>query len=96
MNRRRQKYFTKEFFEKNFPGLKTYPKDGYPDNGSGIFSAKLSVEQWLDLNNASRAHMNYVEGVTLAVLSILASGLASPRLAVVCGIAYIIGRQLCT
>lgn len=33
---------------------------GYPDSGSGFYSRNLSYEQWYELNNGQRAHMNYV------------------------------------
>ena len=32
----------------------------YPDMGSGRYSAKLTMDQWTDFNNAQRAHQNYV------------------------------------
>ena len=64
--------------------------------GSGIFSQKLTLDQYLAFNNAQRAHHNYLEGLTMAVLLVLVSGLFYVRFTVIMGIAYIIGRELYT
>lgn len=97
----RKKLFTKAFFEKNFPEIASQDlkshigvNGGYPDAGSGKFSQKLSVPEWLQLNNAIRVHYNYLEGLVPIVISMLISGLYFKRLTFVMGIAYIVGRQL--
>jgi uncharacterized membrane protein YecN with MAPEG domain len=95
----RKELFTKEFFEKNFPELKgakgyTGSNGGYPDMGSGQFSNKLPLDQWLKLNNTIRPHYNYIEGLAPIMLFILVSGLYYTRFTLVMGILYIVGRQL--
>lgn len=66
----------------------------YPDMGSGRFSSKLTDDQWKIFNYYMRAHYNYVEGVTAAVVFQLFSGLFFPRTAALLGVAYLVGRQL--
>jgi hypothetical protein len=67
---------------------------GYPDMGNGRYAAKLSDEDWVTFNNYQRAHYNYIEGIAVIVILTLMAGIWYPRLAVITGIAYIIGRQL--
>ena len=79
----RKKYFTKEFFENNFPELKgQYPLGAYPDSGCGRYSSKLSLPAWVELNSAFRVHQNYVEGLVPIVASLLIAGLFQPKLTV--------------
>lgn len=96
----RKKHFTKEFFEKNFPEeLKNKEIDlkaGYPDVGSGLYSHKLSHAAWKDINNAQRAHFNFLETFAPIALFMLISGLVYTRLTVILQIAYVIGRFLYT
>lgn len=82
------------FFEKHFPELakNKIPQGGYPDMGSGKFAEKLSVSEWMEFNNAQRAHYNYVEGVASILTFLLISGLFFPRLTVLLGAVYIVGR----
>eukprot|EP01065_Artemidia_motanka_P048421 TRINITY_DN7790_c0_g1_i1.p1 TRINITY_DN7790_c0_g1~~TRINITY_DN7790_c0_g1_i1.p1 ORF type:complete len:175 (+),score=41.08 TRINITY_DN7790_c0_g1_i1:72-596(+) len=89
----RGRYFTKAFFEKNFPELKgTIPDSGYPDCGSGRYSQKLSHAEWEGFNNAQRVHVNFVENVTTYVVLTLATGLFHTGWALKCSAAIIVGR----
>jgi len=92
------KIFTDEFFAKHFsdqyPNSQYYPKNGYPDTGSGKFSEKISFQDWIEFNNAQRIHMNYLEGLTLIILLELVLGLVYPRLTIALGIVYLIGREV--
>lgn len=90
----RRKYFTKEFFEKNFPELKPHPAGGYPDTGSGRFADKLPMDQWIAFNNAQRAHLNFLEQLPIVVTFLLIAGIVYTKTAVACGAVYIIGRLL--
>ena len=67
---------------------------GYPDNGGGRFSDKLSDDEWLEVANSQRAHYNYVEQLPIALSLLCIGGLVYPRAAVVGGGAYIVGRVL--
>jgi hypothetical protein len=58
--------FNKDFYEKHFPQYKQLsdvmkPDAGYPDDGQGRLSDKLSDPDWFKLNNYRRAHYNYIE-----------------------------------
>ncbi|KAL7746227.1 Microsomal glutathione S-transferase 3 [Sorochytrium milnesiophthora] len=66
----------------------------YPDMGSGRYAAKLTDQQWLQFNNAQRAHYNYVEGFGPAVALLLLGGLFFPKENAAIGAVYIVGRQL--
>jgi uncharacterized membrane protein YecN with MAPEG domain len=94
----REKFFTKEFFEKNFPEeLKKNEidlKHGYPDVGSGFYAQKLPHDQWKEINNLQRVHMNFLETITPAVVTMLISGLVYTRITIILQVAYIIGRIL--
>jgi len=90
----RKKVYSKEFFAKQFPDIKNPPNNGYPDMGSGWFSRKLTYNDWLLINNAQRAHYNYLEGLTFAVVSELVAGLFYHKYALYLGLAYIVGRFL--
>jgi len=94
VSRARRKFFSKNFFEENFPELKPVPLGGYPDMGCGRFSDKLSLQEWTEFNNAQRCHQNYVEGVSQAISLVLLSGLFFPRISTLFGIIYLIGRFL--
>jgi hypothetical protein len=43
---------------------------GHPDNGLGRLSEKLDFITWIKLQNAQRAHLNYLEGLTTAVTNV--------------------------
>jgi hypothetical protein len=69
----RRKFFTKEFYETNFPQYKQLikvmkPDGGYPDDGQGRLAAKLTDEQWFTFNNYRRAHMNYLEVILITFI----------------------------
>ncbi len=91
----RRSLFDKPFFEKNFPELKdNIPDSGYPDNGSGVFSHKLPLDKWMLFNCAQRCHMNYLEGIIPILAFLLVSGLVYTRLAFICGMVYLMGREM--
>jgi len=93
IGRLRKEFFNQAFMEKNFPGIKG-ASAGYPDMGQGRFSDKLTDDQWMQFNNAQRAHQNYVEGLPAIIAAILIAGITFPRLTFLCGVAYIVGRFL--
>jgi len=90
----RAKYFTKEFFETKFNMKDRYPDSGYPDMGNGRYAAKLTDEQWVDFNNAQRAHGNYVEAITPVMSTTLLCGLFYVRFAALCGFVHVLGRLM--
>jgi len=90
----RKVIFSKEFYEKHFPQLVKLDQAewGYPDNGGGPLTAKLSLEDWMTFANAQRAHYNYIEGMGTIIVFMLVSGLFFVKFTVACGAAYIVGR----
>ncbi len=62
--------------------------------GCGRYAAKLSDENWLYFNNAQRAHYNFVEGVALYLILILAAGIYYPIYASILGAVIFVGRLL--
>jgi len=90
----RQRIFTRSFFSTHFPSIKPEPEMGYPDNGGGRFSDRLSDSDWLEVANAQRAHYNYVEQLPISLSLLTISGLVYPRVAVIGGAVYIVGRAL--
>lgn len=99
--KKRMKYFNKKFMEENFQeahkavgGDLPLPKGGYPDQGNGRYSDKLTYEQWFDFNNAQRVHQNYTENIGVVVPATLIAGLAFPQTAAIAGGAHILGRFL--
>ena len=101
---RRKKTFTPEFLEKNFreeheaafaggsEKQKAISKEGYPDTGSGRYSAKLGYKEWFEFNVGQRIHYHYLESVTSVICWLLIAGLLYPWVAVAFGGAYIVGR----
>jgi len=96
ITRARDRLFSKEFFDKQFPHLKPHPQHGYPDMGQGRFADKLSDSDWIEFNNYQRSHYNFVEGVVPALTALLVSGLSYPRFATAGGLVYIVGRAMYT
>ena len=65
-----------------------------PPGYTGRYAALLDYPKWLALNNAQRAHYNYVEGAPTALVELLLAGLWFPKFAASAGVVYIIGRQM--
>jgi hypothetical protein len=66
MLRIRLRLFNKDFYQKRYPQYKQLsdvmkPDAGYPDDGQGRLSEKLTDQEWFKLNNYRRAHYNYLE-----------------------------------
>ena len=58
-------------------------------------SKKLNyLRDWYNLNVLQRIHLNYVEGISLAQLSVLSAGLYEPKIAAKLGVLYIVGRGM--
>lgn len=82
----REAVFTEEFMKQNFGAEhKTatgfdIQKGGYPDMGSGLYSQRLAYKDWYTLNNAQRAHGNYVEMAPTTLVWVFISGLYFPIL----------------
>ncbi len=65
---------------------------GYPDMGNGRYAAELDYPQWVEFNNAQRAHYNMIE-ISAPVLSCLTlSGLFQPAIAAGLGFTFGVGR----
>jgi glutathione S-transferase len=71
---------------------KDIEKGGYPDMGSGRYSAKLNYEQWFRFNNAQRAHMNFIEFAPSTFVLLFIAGIYFPVASAAIGLAIIIAR----
>lgn len=69
-------------------------KGGHPDNGLGRLSDKLDFVSWVKLQNAQRAHGNYLETLTFSMAATLLGGVFYPRITAISGVIHIIGRQM--
>lgn len=67
---------------------------GYPDMGSGLYTQQLEYSQWVEINNAQRAHYNMVESSGPVLACMLAAGLRFPKVCGALGFLYAIGRLL--
>lgn len=96
-------YFkSKEFLEK--PAVKQLQEEhkrafgtsinsqGYPDAGNGRYSQLLEYDQWVQFNNAQRAHNNMIEGSAPVLAALLGTGLYFPITASILGFIYGTGR----
>mmetsp|Transcript_6084 Transcript_6084/g.6692 ORF Transcript_6084/g.6692 Transcript_6084/m.6692 type:complete len:178 (+) Transcript_6084:20-553(+) len=98
VGRARTKVFTEEFMNTHFHEThfththETIKKGGYPDMGNGRYSEKLSYKDWLHINNAQRAHYNFVEQITPTVVMLLIGGIIYPIPAAAFGWTYFVAR----
>eukprot|EP00008_Paramoeba_atlantica_P004074 CAMPEP_0201475150 /NCGR_PEP_ID=MMETSP0151_2-20130828/600_1 /ASSEMBLY_ACC=CAM_ASM_000257 /TAXON_ID=200890 /ORGANISM="Paramoeba atlantica, Strain 621/1 / CCAP 1560/9" /LENGTH=178 /DNA_ID=CAMNT_0047855165 /DNA_START=90 /DNA_END=626 /DNA_ORIENTATION=+ len=66
----------------------------HPDNGLGRLSANLPIADWFDLQNAQRAHLNYLETLPLTEAALAVSGYFYPKAAAILAGIHLIGRQV--
>ncbi|KAJ1497723.1 hypothetical protein HMI55_005333 [Coelomomyces lativittatus] len=64
------------------------------DNGSGRFSQKLELKQWIDFNNAQRVHLNYLEDLPTVFSMLIFSGTFHPVFTSAVAVLYVVGRQI--
>eukprot|EP00931_Biecheleriopsis_adriatica_P080759 TRINITY_DN54107_c0_g1_i1.p1 TRINITY_DN54107_c0_g1~~TRINITY_DN54107_c0_g1_i1.p1 ORF type:complete len:178 (+),score=39.11 TRINITY_DN54107_c0_g1_i1:59-592(+) len=101
----RKKFFTsKEFLAK--PAVKAMAEEhkkafqtemndlGYPDMGCGRYAQELEYAQWVEINNAQRAHYNMVESSGPVLACMLGAGLLYPKVCSALGFAYAAGRWM--
>ena len=69
-------------------------KGGHPENGLGRLSTKLDFVTWVKLQNAQRAHLNYLEGLPGFLANLLLAGLFFPKTASALGLVHLVGRDL--
>jgi hypothetical protein len=68
---KRKEIFSLSFMKKHFGDEhksatgQEIQEGGYPDNGEGRYSKKLSEEKWEELANAQRTFGNYSEWITI-------------------------------
>lgn len=82
---KRKKIFPVEFLRKEFGIVheaqlgEPIEAGGYPDTGNGFYSQKLSYKDWYEFNVLQRVHLNYLENMPVALMSLLCSGVYRPR-----------------
>jgi glutathione S-transferase len=84
----------KALFEehKKAVGSQRFAPDGYPDTGSGRYSATLDYSDWLAFNNAQRAHQNMLEGLSSVLALLVTAGAFHPVTASRLAAVYALGR----
>jgi len=98
----RKKLFNQEFMQKEFgeihkKELGTEPSfGGFPDQGFGRYSDKLSYKDWYQFACAQRTHGQFVEQIGIVIPLILVSGLSNGKIAAILGGVNFIGRILYT
>ena len=99
----RYRVFNEKYIEENLReeneelaknGRELIKKGCHPDNGLGRLSSKLSISDWMDLQQAQRAHMNYLESLTLTQSLLAVAGYFYPIPASIIAGIHLIGRQL--
>ena len=98
--KKRYQIFNEEFMSKNFkeehvkafPNDLKAPKGGYPDNGNGYYSEKLSYKDWFEFNLAQRVQGNFIEQIMIVVFVILVAGIKYPTYTLALGSLYSFGR----
>ena len=93
-----EEYIKKNYPEENEAHVKEFgvpiAKGGHPDSGLGRLSDKLDFISWVKLQNAQRAHLNYLETLTFSMASTLIGGLFYPRITAIAGVIHMVGRQM--
>merc|ERR1711879_172547 len=67
---------------------------GYPDMGCGLYAQQLEYAQWVEFNNAQRAHYNMVESSGPVLACMMAAGLRFPKVCGTLGFVYAGARWL--
>ncbi|EGR28131.1 hypothetical protein IMG5_182680 [Ichthyophthirius multifiliis] len=65
---------------------------GYPDMGSGFYSQRLDYHSWLIFNKSQRTHLQFVEILTISIVSTLLGGLTFPITSAVMCFVNALGR----
>ena len=98
--RARAKAFTEQYMKENYGTehlrltQEEIKKGGYPDTGSGLYSNNLTYEQWYNLNNAQRAHLNFVEWVSANIIFLVVGGIYYPIVASAFGFGIAVSRLI--
>ena len=85
----------KEEHQKHFEGSEP-SVGGWPDAGEGRYSDKLSYKAWVELNNAMRVHLNFVEYLPMVLVYLMIGGLVLPRAAMWVGFINAFARLIYT
>jgi len=62
--------------------------------GSGLYSSKLTYEQWFTFNNQQRAHYNFVEFAPSTFVLLFISGIYFPIPSAIIGLVLAISRVI--
>merc|ERR1712127_138340 len=92
------KYFTDDFMKQfedehrlEYPDTKI-DGNGQPDNGSGWYSMKLGIKDWIGLNSAIRVHLNSLEQFPNVLLTAPIAGFFLPESTLAFTWAYLLFR----
>lgn len=79
---------------KKATGKDALPRGGYPDHGTGRYSALLSYGDWLKFSWGQRVHGHAVENVATVFGMTILSGIVYPLYTAIAAGAYIVGREI--
>merc|ERR1712096_193285 len=65
-----------------------------PEHGLGRLSSSLHIADWVDFQNAQRAHLNYLETLSLTQSALAVSGYFYPKPASILALIHLLGRQI--
>lgn len=68
--------------------------NGYPDMGNGRYSEQLEYAEWVEFNNAQRAHNNMLEVSGTVLTTLVLNGLFQPVVSAGLGFVFAFGRIL--
>jgi hypothetical protein len=75
-------------------GVPKFSASGYPDMGSGRYSATLPYKAWFEFNNAQRVHYNLVENLPSILALHLVAGVYFPRAAAAAAVPWLVARHI--
>ena len=94
----RARVFNKEFmskFEKDHEAIGSKPAvGGLPDDGNGYYGRHLDYKSWYDMNNAVRAHMNFLETFLPIVALLMIGAVNKPEITGISSLVVALGRIL--
>jgi hypothetical protein len=99
----RYRVFSEKYIEENLKeeneelkknGREVIGKGCHPDNGLGRLGDKLPLSDWIDLQQAQRAHLNYLETLSLTQWLLAVAGYFHPLPASILAAIHLAGRQL--
>ena len=84
-----------EILEKTDPPFRP-ATNGYPDQGSGLYSEKLEFKPWFEFNTTQRVHHNFQEWLPIFLVACLLCTLSYPIVATCFAFWFVLARVIYT